>query len=115
MSVKGPIECIRCHAHMESGWVADKTQAGLMQQNWSAGEPQPSFWTGLKVEKDQVVPVTTLRCPTCGYLESYAIAQSQNGVIVSGRSSNQRQLVAVLIGLVVLLLGVGVALLVRPK
>jgi len=58
--MKGPVECIRCHAHMESGWVADNTQAGLTQQNWSAGEPQPSFWTGLKVEKkDQIVPVTT--------------------------------------------------------
>jgi predicted nucleic-acid-binding Zn-ribbon protein len=113
--VKGTVECIKCHAHMESGWVADKTQGGLTQQNWSAGEPQPSFWTGLKVEKDQVVPVTTLRCPTCGYLESYAIAQSQNGVIVSGRSSSQRQLAAVLIGLVVLLIGLSVVLLIRPK
>jgi len=101
---------------MESGWVADNTQAGLTQQNWSAGEPQPSFWTGLRVEKrDQVVPVTTLRCPKCGYLESYAIPQSQNGVVVSGRSSSQRQLAAVLIGLVALLIALGVALLVRVK
>jgi len=101
---------------MESGWVADNTQAGLTQQNWSAGEPQPSFWTGLKVEKkDQVVPVTTLRCPKCGYLESYAIPQSQNGVIDSGRSSRQRQLAAVLIGLVVLLIAFGVAFLFRAK
>jgi len=101
---------------MESGWVADNTQAGLTQQNWSAGEPQPSFWTGLRVEKrDQVVPVTTLRCPKCGYLESYAIPQSQNGVVVSGRSSSQRQLAAVLIGLVALLIALGVALLFRAK
>jgi hypothetical protein len=115
MSMKGPVECIRCHAHMEFG-VADNTQAGLTQQNWSPGEPQPSFWTGLKVEKkDQVVPVTTLRCPKCGYLESYAISQSQKGVIVSGRSSSQRQLAAVLIGLVALLIALGVALLIRAK
>jgi hypothetical protein len=101
---------------MESGWVPDNTQAGFMQQNWSAGEPQPSFWTGLKVEKkDQVVPVTTLRCSKCGYLESYAIPQSQNGVIDSGRSSSQRQLAAVLIGLVVLLIAFGVAFLFRAK
>ncbi len=113
--MKGPIECVRCRTHMESGWVADKTQAGLIQQNWSSGEPQPSFWTGLKAEKDQVVPVTTLRCPKCGYLESYAIAQSQNGVVVSRRSSNRRQLAAVLIGLVALLIALSVAFLIRAK
>jgi hypothetical protein len=28
---------------------------------------------GLKMKKDEIVPVTTLRCPRCGYLESYAI------------------------------------------
>jgi hypothetical protein len=112
----GFVECLRCHAQMESGWVADNTQAGLTQQNWSAGEPQPSFWTGLKAEKrDQVVPVTTLRCPRCGYLESYAIAQSQNGVIVSGRGFRQRQVAAVVIGLVGLLIAIGVAILIRAK
>lgn len=113
--MKGPVECMRCHAQMESGWVADNTQAGLTQQNWSSGEPQPSFWTGLKGEKDQAVPVTTLRCPKCGYLESYAIPQSPNGVSVSGRSSSQWRFAAVLIGLVALLIAFGVALLIRAR
>ena len=114
--MRGPVECIRCHAQMESGWVADNTQAGLTQQNWSPGEPQPSFWTGLKVEKqDRVVPVATLRCPKCGYLESYAIPQSQNGVTASGKSSRQLQLAGVLIALVALLIAFGVALLIRAK
>jgi hypothetical protein len=108
-------ECIRCHAQMESGWVPDNTHSGLQRQNWSPGEPQPSFWTGLKVGKDQVIPVTTFRCPKCGYLESYAIPQSQNDVLVSGRSSRQLQLAAVVIGLVALLIALGVALLFRAK
>jgi len=108
-------ECIRCHAQMESGWVPDNTHSGLQRQNWSPGEPQPSFWTGLKVGKDQVIPATTFRCPKCGYLESYAIPQSQNDVLVSGRSSRQLQLAAVVIGLVALLIALGVALLFRAK
>jgi hypothetical protein len=115
MNMKGSVECMRCHAHMESGWLVDATHAGYEQENWSPGEPQPSFWTGLKVGKDQVIPVTTFRCPKCGYVESYAVPQSQNDVLVSGRSSRQLQLAAVLIGLVALLIELGVALLVRAK
>jgi hypothetical protein len=114
--MKGTVECTRCHAQMESGWVPDNTQGGLLRENWCPGEPQPSFLTGLKAEKkDKVIPVTTFRCPNCGYLESYAVPQSQNGVLVSGRSSSQRQLAFVLIGLVVLLIGLGVVLLVRSR
>jgi hypothetical protein len=109
------VECIRCHTQMESGWVPDNTHGGLQRQNWSPGGPQPSFWTGLKLEKDQVIPVTTFRCPKCGYLESHAIPQSQNGVFVSGRSSRQRQLAAVLIGLVALLTAFGIVFLIRGK
>jgi hypothetical protein len=111
------VECARCHAHMESGWVPDNTHTGFQRENWCPGEPQPSFWTGLKVEIGKFMPVTTFRCPNCGYLESYAIPQSQNGVLVSGRSSRQRQLAAVLIGLVALLIafGVGVVFLIRAR
>jgi hypothetical protein len=33
-------ECIRCHAQMEVGFVADIRQGGYSQQNWCPGEPK---------------------------------------------------------------------------
>ena len=114
-SMSKAVECSRCHAQMEVGFVVDANQSGYQQQNWSPGEPKPNFWLGLKLAKHQIVPVTTLRCPKCGYLESYAIPQIQNGALVSERSSSQRQLAFVLIGLLALLIAFGVAFLVRAK
>jgi predicted nucleic-acid-binding Zn-ribbon protein len=66
------LECIRCHVQMEVGFVADMRPGGYSQQNWCPGEPK-SNWIGLKVESDQFIPVRTLRCPNCGYLEAYAL------------------------------------------
>ena len=100
---------------MEVGYVPDLREGGFSQQVWCPGEPRKSFWTGLKIGADKLVSVKTLRCPRCGYLESYAIPQSQNGVLVSGRSSRQRQLAAVLIGLVVLLIAFGIVFLIRAR
>jgi hypothetical protein len=107
-------ECIRCHVQMEVGYVVDANQSGYQQQKWSPGEPEPNFWMGLKLAKDQVLPVTTLRCPSCGYLESYAIAQSPDGVLASGRNPRQWQMLAALmfaLGLALL----GVVFLIRAK
>ena len=57
------IECIRCHVQMEVGYVPDLREGGSSQQVWSPGEPRKSFWTGLKMKADQLVPVKTFRCP----------------------------------------------------
>jgi hypothetical protein len=64
---------------MEAGYVPDYREGRFSQQSWWPGKPTNSFWMGLKWakdQKDQVAPVTTLRCPKCGYLESYAIPNS---------------------------------------
>jgi hypothetical protein len=75
-----PVECQRCHVHMEVGYVVGFGFAGYVRQQWFPGEPKRSFWKGLrtdlKTKKDQIVPVVTLRCPSCGCLESYAIPQT---------------------------------------
>ena len=66
------LECMRCHALMETGFVVDTTHAGFAQPTWYPGQPERSFWMGLKLKKDKTIRVVTLRCPHCGYLESYA-------------------------------------------
>jgi predicted nucleic-acid-binding Zn-ribbon protein len=73
------VECIRCHAQMEAGFVADLGEHGFTDQKWCRGEPNKSFWTGLKMKKEDVFPVRTMRCSKCGYLESYALPESISG------------------------------------
>jgi len=69
-----PKECIRCRGHMEPGFVIDRgDHNALATQKWVEGEPERSFWQGLKTKHKETHQVTTFRCERCGYLESYAI------------------------------------------
>ena len=64
--------CPKCDAVMEPGFVLDQTYGAMTQSAWIEGPPERSFWTGLKVKGRDRLPVTTFRCPECGFLESYA-------------------------------------------
>ncbi len=57
---------------MADGFVLDRTYGAYTQANWVDGEPVPSFWTGVKLKGKEQIPVKTLRCESCGFLESYA-------------------------------------------
>jgi hypothetical protein len=64
--------CPKCQRQMEAGFVLDRTfRGGAAQSAWIEGTPRPSFWTGLRFDRAALKPVTTYRCPGCGYLESY--------------------------------------------
>lgn len=68
-----PKECLRCRGPMEPGFLLDRGhhhQAGT--QEWVGGEPERSFWTGIKMKGKEKYPVRTFRCKRCGYLEAYA-------------------------------------------
>ena len=66
-------ECPRCRSSMSEGFVLDRgDHNALAQQRWIEGEPQKSFWLGLKTKGREAFQVTTYRCDSCGYLESYA-------------------------------------------
>jgi hypothetical protein len=65
------IDCIRCRTRMEPGCVVNQCSM-VTRGQWYPGEPESSFWMGLKLKKGMTGMVSTLRCPSCGYLESYA-------------------------------------------
>jgi len=66
-------ECLRCRGPMEPGFLIDRRQHSQMgTQTWVEGEPEHSFWLGLKTRGREKLPVRTYRCERCGYLESYA-------------------------------------------
>ena len=74
MSEHAP-KCPKCGPAMEAGYVLDNTHGGVTQSTWVEGAPVRSFWFGLKLDGHPRLRVTTFRCPTCGYLESYAPAK----------------------------------------
>jgi len=77
-----PRECLRCRGSMEPGFVVDRGHNHRAStQKWVEGEPERSFWTGLKTRGREAFEVETYRCERCGWLESYAVAR------VASRSS----------------------------
>lgn len=78
-------ECPKCQGRMQPGFLAypaDPGGLGGRQVAWHPGEPkseQVSYlgievsqsWE-VRVDPDQLEPVTQYRCTSCGYLESYA-------------------------------------------
>lgn len=66
--------CVKCAKEMELGFVLDRVMQGSYAAGteWADGEPETSFWTGVKLKGKKRYPVSTYRCPSCGYLESYA-------------------------------------------
>jgi hypothetical protein len=56
---------------MASGFVIDTSYGTMIVSRWAAGVPEKSWFTGLKLRREPL-PITTFRCSSCGYLESYA-------------------------------------------
>lgn len=67
------INCPDCGSRMEEGYVYDRGHydAGHVE-TWVEGEPERSFWAGLKTSDRAQFSVRTFRCSNCGLLKSYA-------------------------------------------
>lgn len=66
-------KCPLCAGAMEVGFIVDQAHGSTSQEQWIKGEPEPSFWTGIKIRGTTRYKVTTFRCAVCGYLQSFAI------------------------------------------
>ena len=64
--------CPKCEGEMEEGFIADATYGGVGASTWVEGEPERSFWTGIKTKGKEQIQISTYSCTGCGYLESYA-------------------------------------------
>ncbi len=72
MAQPQPPECPRCAGAMEPGYLVDHGHGAVYPTAWAAGTPKWSRWLGLRVRREDKLPVTTYRCSSCGRLESYA-------------------------------------------
>ncbi len=66
--------CPKCHGVMEQGFIPDVGDANVRQTSkWYEGQPEKSFWVGVKTSGKRQFQVQSYRCENCGYLESYAV------------------------------------------
>lgn len=67
-----PLTCLICETPMQPGFVLDRGGNAHHVAEWIQGEPEKSFWLGLKTKGRQALPITALRCPTCGRVDLFA-------------------------------------------
>jgi len=69
--------CPRCDGKMWEGFLLDRGDHDYQRvAEWIEGTPEDSFWSGTKIKGRARHRVQAYRCEKCGYLESYAPAQS---------------------------------------
>ena len=66
------VECPKCNGRMEPGFVMDTTHGGSIQSQWIEGQPDRSWFTGLKLKGKRRIPIASSRCTRCGFLEFWA-------------------------------------------
>ena len=69
-------ECPACRIPLEQGFVLQESQHGSKLLSWIEGQPEPSFWTGLKTRGRRKHDLGAWRCPRCGWVIWFAPAQS---------------------------------------
>jgi len=66
------VRCQECRSQMEVGFILDHTHGRPKVTVWHPGEPERSFWRGLRVADDKLREINVYRCKKCGLLRAYA-------------------------------------------
>ncbi|MEP6900806.1 MAG: PF20097 family protein [Actinomycetota bacterium] len=70
------IKCPKCGTYMREGFVLDRGDSNVkLTSCWIEGEPEKSFWSGLKTSEREAFRVQAFRCPACNFLEFYTAEQ----------------------------------------
>lgn len=64
--------CPKCTGAMVAGFLPYESYGTRKPAAWVEGEPVRSIWTGLKLRGKRQLPIRSLRCARCGFLELYA-------------------------------------------
>ncbi len=65
--------CSKCGGGMIRGFIFDRGDYNFKQQQvWVEGEPESSFWSGLKTSGRDARTVDAYRCTGCSRLEFFA-------------------------------------------
>ena len=68
-----PTACPKCQGPMEEGFALDRGHYDSKRvAQWVEGQPERSFWSGIKTKDRRIFEVSVFRCERCGFLESYA-------------------------------------------
>jgi predicted RNA-binding Zn-ribbon protein involved in translation (DUF1610 family) len=66
--------CPYCKEEMEAGLLLDRGHGNRpVPQEWLEGNPEASFWLGLKTKNKRKLHIVAYRCPRCGLLQDYAL------------------------------------------
>jgi hypothetical protein len=64
--------CPFCHTEMHAGVIIDRVSGVNTRPTWIPEPASESWFGGLREPVGPEMQVGTYRCPTCGYLASYA-------------------------------------------
>ncbi len=64
--------CPKCQGSMVEGFIATERHSMPGISSWHEGPPKrQSWWGGIRLSKSPL-PIATMRCSRCGFLENYA-------------------------------------------
>ena len=75
-------KCAKCGGVMIEGFIIDHGHYQVKQQQvWVEGQPEASFWEGLKTTNRDAFNVKAFRCADCNFLEFYTTEKANLGGI----------------------------------